>query len=827
MAKTPKQKLAVDGTAKLAAKAKPGDKHEQPDLNIEEATVASPRETRRRAGDYFDFDGGDPDEPENSGKATDTKDGRPKRKKTKAVTSDIASKGAKANKSKNATDASAEGETIGDRVKAETEKPTRSKKAEPADKDIVIGPSGDTVEVEGTAKTAPSKRKDKSTKSGKSKGEPADAAKDDSVADRVAAETTKSSKRKREKPLEKDVVIGPSGDTAGVASTAPESKDSKPKKAKAATKDKPEVAKASKSSAKDDGKAETSKAKGATAKSSAKDKGTDSKAKSKVAEREARKEAKKDAPQPEDSTVNSDHAMDQAPFDSLVESGKDKVSEGSNFAKITEEKASKAKKETKKGTEKVKKAAKSKEEKAEKKDRSTKHKDVGHDTPESAEPSTTAQTKSNKRKAPAAADAETVKSNILDPLAEHASESAKKKQKKDARKSIGKSVGDLVNSGLEAAAESAHSLRESIGGLTGGAEKPITNFTPEVAPVLDDATSAVKTAVKKGKGKAKAAADAIVAATTTTTAEDEGDASDSEPNDQTAALLKGFESSGDEKDAAEGEGFKEGDPIPSLPNTEDTEKKLKAVNPTPETEVGVVYLGRIPHGFYEHQMRSYFTQFGPISRLRLSRSRATGRSKHYAFIEFENEEVAKIVAGTMDNYLMFGHILKCKMVAKGDQHESMWKGANKRFKKVPWNQIEGRKLEVPAGKSQWTARKEREEKKRAEKLEQTKAIGYEFVAPVIKGVDEVQKKIDDVVVARSGSGSSTIEQEKSLVTAGDGVVVVSEEIKTKKSKKDKKGKVDEIATTSVKKTKRKAEEVGEAVESAVKKAKKTGKKAAA
>lgn len=36
---------------------------------------------------------------------------------------------------------------------------------------------------------------------------------------------------------------------------------------------------------------------------------------------------------------------------------------------------------------------------------------------------------------------------------------------------------------------------------------------------------------------------------------------------------------------------------------------------------GVIYLGRIPHGFYEDQMKSYFTQFGDVTRLRLSRNK--------------------------------------------------------------------------------------------------------------------------------------------------------------------------------------------------------------
>ena len=36
---------------------------------------------------------------------------------------------------------------------------------------------------------------------------------------------------------------------------------------------------------------------------------------------------------------------------------------------------------------------------------------------------------------------------------------------------------------------------------------------------------------------------------------------------------------------------------------------------------GVLYVGHIPHGFYEHEMRSFFSQFGTVNRLRLSRSK--------------------------------------------------------------------------------------------------------------------------------------------------------------------------------------------------------------
>lgn len=39
------------------------------------------------------------------------------------------------------------------------------------------------------------------------------------------------------------------------------------------------------------------------------------------------------------------------------------------------------------------------------------------------------------------------------------------------------------------------------------------------------------------------------------------------------------------------------------------------------SERGVIYLGHIPHGFYEEEIRSYFTQFGTVTRLKLYRSK--------------------------------------------------------------------------------------------------------------------------------------------------------------------------------------------------------------
>ena len=55
-------------------------------------------------------------------------------------------------------------------------------------------------------------------------------------------------------------------------------------------------------------------------------------------------------------------------------------------------------------------------------------------------------------------------------------------------------------------------------------------------------------------------------------------------------------------------------------------------------------------------IKKYFEQFGPITRIICPRSSKTGRSVGYAFIEFGDEETARIAAKTMNNYILFEKI---------------------------------------------------------------------------------------------------------------------------------------------------------------------------
>ncbi|XP_046515423.1 MKI67 FHA domain-interacting nucleolar phosphoprotein isoform X1 [Equus quagga] len=88
---------------------------------------------------------------------------------------------------------------------------------------------------------------------------------------------------------------------------------------------------------------------------------------------------------------------------------------------------------------------------------------------------------------------------------------------------------------------------------------------------------------------------------------------------------------------------------------------------------GVIYVGHLPPALYETQIKAYFSQFGTVTRFRLSRSKKTGNSKGYAFLEFESEDVAKIAAETMNNYLFGERLLKCHVIPPEKVHEELFR----------------------------------------------------------------------------------------------------------------------------------------------------------
>lgn len=137
----------------------------------------------------------------------------------------------------------------------------------------------------------------------------------------------------------------------------------------------------------------------------------------------------------------------------------------------------------------------------------------------------------------------------------------------------------------------------------------------------------------------------------------------------------------------------------------------------------VVCLSRLPHGFYENELRAYLSQFGDITRLRLSRNPRTGASRHYAFVEFKLVEVAKIVVDTMHNYLLSGHLLQATLVQEDKVHQEVWKGANRKFVHIPWRKMECKRFN---GRTEAPGMVASRQKKLEEKRKQCQELGMDY-----------------------------------------------------------------------------------------------------
>ncbi|XP_074450005.1 MKI67 FHA domain-interacting nucleolar phosphoprotein [Larus michahellis] len=160
-----------------------------------------------------------------------------------------------------------------------------------------------------------------------------------------------------------------------------------------------------------------------------------------------------------------------------------------------------------------------------------------------------------------------------------------------------------------------------------------------------------------------------------------------------------------------------------------------------ELTPGVVYVGHLPRGLCEPQMHEYFGQFGTVTRLRLSRSKKTGASKGYGFIEFESDDVAKIVADTMNNYLFSERLLKCQFISPERVHENLFKNCSKRFLKPSQPAVRRyNRIRSLIQKAKMTKRLLRKEKLLRKRLAE-KGLDYDFPGFAAQELSKRREKV--------------------------------------------------------------------------------------
>lgn len=100
----------------------------------------------------------------------------------------------------------------------------------------------------------------------------------------------------------------------------------------------------------------------------------------------------------------------------------------------------------------------------------------------------------------------------------------------------------------------------------------------------------------------------------------------------------------------------------------------------------MVYIGHLPHGFYENELKAYFSQYGQVLGVKVARSRKTARSRGYAFVQFRYPEVANIVAETVNGYMLMGKVLVAHVLSSNQKNPFIF-SSSKEYKFISWKRL--------------------------------------------------------------------------------------------------------------------------------------------
>uniref|UniRef100_U3EJV3 MKI67 FHA domain-interacting nucleolar phosphoprotein n=1 Tax=Callithrix jacchus TaxID=9483 RepID=U3EJV3_CALJA len=168
-------------------------------------------------------------------------------------------------------------------------------------------------------------------------------------------------------------------------------------------------------------------------------------------------------------------------------------------------------------------------------------------------------------------------------------------------------------------------------------------------------------------------------------------------------------------------------------------KRITQRNKQEQLTPGVVYVRHLPNLLDETQIFSYFSQFGTVTRFRLSRSKRTGNSKGYAFVEFECEDVAKIVAETMNNYLFGERLLECRLMPPKKVHKELFKDWNVPFKQPSHPSVKRyNRNRTLTQKLRMEERFKKKERLLRKKLAR-KGINYDFPSLILQKTESISK----------------------------------------------------------------------------------------
>ena len=117
-----------------------------------------------------------------------------------------------------------------------------------------------------------------------------------------------------------------------------------------------------------------------------------------------------------------------------------------------------------------------------------------------------------------------------------------------------------------------------------------------------------------------------------------------------------------------------------------------------------------------------------MTRLRLARSKKSGRSRGYAYVEFASKAVADIVATTMNGYYLVNKYVRARSLSADQVHPRLFVGAHRKFRWIPWrlNEKKRREKTVSADSLDRRVRKLLSGEVKLRKALEEKGIDYAF-----------------------------------------------------------------------------------------------------
>lgn len=147
---------------------------------------------------------------------------------------------------------------------------------------------------------------------------------------------------------------------------------------------------------------------------------------------------------------------------------------------------------------------------------------------------------------------------------------------------------------------------------------------------------------------------------------------------------------------------------------------------------GVIFIGHLPIHFTERPIRQFFSQFGKVLKVRVSRNKRQN-SRCFGYVMFAEEEVAKIAAKTMNNYLIHGKILKTEYLVDPPAN-LFWENCEKVRRPVPYEAIAREKKNMPLDEEQTNKLIEQIKAEDELRKERLAALNYEYdLPPIVKG----------------------------------------------------------------------------------------------